>query len=102
MIDKLKIPNPLYSFLRIQCHAETFLLDDVIKVQREYSDSKYFKDLHAQLSDPYLLAALSDPKVLENLTGYGFETALGARTWLERLRQYVFENGPPPSISDIE
>lgn len=102
MGNKAEIPEPLYSFLRIECNSETFLLGDIAATQRKHPDSEYFKRLYTQMNDPKLLAVLSDPKLLESLTGYGFETALGAKTWLDRLRRYVFENGPPPSIRDIE
>lgn len=97
-----KPPEPLLSFLKIDCNAETYLLDQSVKALRDHPDSEYSRALHAQLKDPALVRELSKPGVLEKLTGYGFETPRGARVWLERLRIHVFEFGPPPTIDDIE
>lgn len=96
------IPEPLYSFLTIDCNAESYLLDETAEVLRTNPDSDYSLSLFGQLKDPTLLEKLSDPKVLERMTGYGFESVRDTRAWLNAVRRYVFENGPPPGIEDFD
>lgn len=101
MPDQTALPQPLSGFLRIDCNAETYLLSEVVEARRRNVNPEYFERLAMQLKDPVLVESLSDPALLEKLTGYGFETRRGARMWLQRLYLHVFEDGPEPRVDDI-
>lgn len=98
MPEKPQIPEPLFSFLTIDCYAENYMLDESVAVLRAHLSDEPANTLRRQLQDPDILEHLSDHKLLEHLTGYGFETESEARRWLSLLYRYIFENGPPIGI----
>ena len=78
------------------CHEDSDWLPDAVEAIRKRPNTDYAYELRRQLQDQETLAYLSDPLVLEELTGYDFESREDARHWLDALYRHVFENGPPP------
>jgi hypothetical protein len=90
--------EPLHTFLRIACHEDSDWLPDAVEAIRKRPRTDYAVELRRQLQDPVLLGHFSDPSVLEDLTGYDFDSREDARQWLDALYRHIFEDGPPPDL----
>jgi hypothetical protein len=88
--------EPLHTFLRIACHEDSDWLPDAVEAIRKRPRTDYAVELRRQLQDPVLLDQISDPSVLEDITGYDFDSREDARHWLDALYRHIFEDGPPP------